>query len=217
MLALRLVVVLALGGAIAVFGFVGWVWLHPSDNPFAAAPAGPPLDIAGTLDDAQVARVRAAIQRAAEPPARVFLRSGGGSEAAERDLAAIINHVGATVVVPDEALCSSACVLLLADIPPARRQISPTAWLRVHGFSDGPAAADGPSMAPWVGKLSANWLAFLQGCRSQPLAYRSGLTMQWQEVQRLDADPRAIDCDAIAFRTLAWTTAHLSANLYMTQ
>jgi hypothetical protein len=217
MLALRLLMVVALAGALAVFGFAGWVYLHPSDSPFADATPGPPLDIAGPLDDGMVARVRATVRRAAHPPTRVFLRSGGGSDVAARDLAGIINRLGAELVVPDQALCSSACVMLLADVAASARRISPTAWLRVHGLSEGGAVDDNPGMAPWIRRLSANWLIFMEGCRSRPLLRRSGLTMQWQEVQRLDADPRSIDCDAIAFRTLDWTTAHLSTDLYMTR
>lgn len=220
MQALRVVVVLSFLGAVAAFGAAGWLWLTRPDAPppparGADAVPGPPLEIVGFLDDPMVAGVRAAIGQAARPPAQVFIRSGGGTEANARQLADMINGLGAELVVADHALCASGCVILLVDVP--RRRISPTAWLRVQGFADTMDAPAAASMAPWVGRLSARWLAFLQGCRGQPLQWRAGLTMQWQEIQRLEADPRAIDCNAIAYRTADWTSAHLTRNLLLDQ
>lgn len=127
MQALRVVVVLSFLGAIASFGAAGWLWLTEPVAPpppvrGAETAPGPPLEIIGFLDDSLVAGVRTAIGQASRPPAQIFIRSGGGTEANARQLADMVNGLGAELVVADHALCASGCVMLLADVPRRRIQ-----------------------------------------------------------------------------------------------
>lgn len=204
-----------LGGA-GLIGYSLWSYRQQADIAVVSEPAAKgggeevSLVIAGPITPGTVTKVKAAIDRAPRVPGRFVIRSRGGSEAAARDLAAIINRLGADVEVSNRALCASVCVSLLSEVDPAHRRIDGGAWLRVADKGAGPTG--------WnvqIGRLSANWLGFLQGCGAQSQLLRSGITMTWDEVQHLNTDPHGLSCADLATRTSKWLSRVTDSNLFV--
>ena len=195
---------LGAGPAAAQSGDAGF---PPADVSFVA---GGILDIKGAVVGGTLPRVDAVL--AAHPGAVAAIRiwSGGGTLDGAQRLARTVNRLGVPIRVEAGALCSSACVILLAEVQPRLRVIDPKAWLRVHGLSErppgAPKEAGAAAMEPWIKTLSANWLGFLRECRSEPLTRVAGLAMTWGEVQMLDASPRSVNCDSIAYRDKDWVS-----------
>ncbi len=166
------------------------------------------IEIDGLLTPATASIVERMMKGPPWPVATLRVRSnGGGGNGAER-LARLANAAGLQVRVEDRAICSSACVIFLAQVRPELRRVAPGAWLRVHGRSTGP---DDPRdrekstvMDEWVGMISPAWLRFLEGCRSKPLVRDAGIAMTWAEVEAVGRGPAAVDCDAIGHRTKDW-------------
>ena len=200
---------------VAFAGVAGSWWLDRTLNDMAQADGYPSANITrsgdvlvmnGLIVNATLARV--AQEMATAPVRRIRVWSGGGMGAASILLARRLNQAGVVMEVGPRSVCSSACVMLLAELRPELRAIDPGAWLRVHGSSDGPddlrdAERPDQNMGPWVRKLSPAWFDYLAACTSKPLVRNAGLAMTWGEVRAVERGAGAA-CDRIAFRTKDW-------------
>jgi hypothetical protein len=144
------------------------------------------------------------------------------------ELARIFDTIGADLILEENAICASACVILVAAMSEGHRHLAPGSWLFVHPESpalpeirldpSGSAAGDpDDSMDRWIAKISTNWLGFLQGCKMQPLSQRGGLAMTWAEVEQVDKDPSSIDCDRIAYRDIEWLRGKMTSDLHLSE
>jgi hypothetical protein len=196
--------------------------------------AGGTLGVVGPIGSMTVRNVAAEIDRSRGRVSSVSVRSLGGIDVAAVELARLFDTLGADLVLEDQAICASACVILVAAVSEAHRHLAPGSWLFVHPAVREPAETpealsgsavaqalgempDDPenSMERWVAKISPNWLVFLQGCQLQPLVQRGGLAMTWAEIERVDKDPSSLDCDRIAYRDVDWLRANMTADLFL--
>jgi hypothetical protein len=196
--------------------------------------AGGTIGLVGPIGSMTVRNVEAGIDRSWGRVSAVSVRSLGGIDVSAVELARLFETLGADLVLEDQAICASACVILVAAVSEGHRHLAPGAWLFVHPAArqlpespdalSGRAQAQVPgetpgdpedSMERWVAKISPNWLSFLQGCQLQPLLQRGGLAMTWAEIERVDKDPSSLDCDRIAYRDVDWLRANMTADLFL--
>lgn len=192
------------------------MWSRQGGDGYEAAEVGfvqdPVLGGVVTLDglivSATVERFDGVIAAHAGAVRVLRVTSPGGITAAADRLAEAVNRAGLVVRIEREDLCSSACVMFLAGVPPGKRVIDAGAWLRVHGGSarlPGEVKEAGSEyMSAAVQVILPAWLAFLRQCRSEPLLREAGLAMLWGEVQGLERAGRRTDCEAIAYRDKDW-------------
>lgn len=211
--------VLVMLGGIGLVGYSVWSYRQQADIAVQTEPAAPGsgeivrMVIAGPITAATVTNVNLAVSQARRVPSRFVIRSSSGSEAAARDLAALINRLGADVEVTDRALCASVCVSLLSEVDPEHRRIDDGAWLRVaeRGNRENGAKV----WAAEIGRLSANWLGFLSSCPILPRLMQSGIVMTWGEIESLGANTHAFSCADLSARTPKWLSGVTDANLFV--
>jgi len=197
-------------------------------------PVGGMLRVVGPIGSMTLRDIESTIDRARGRVSVVSVRSLGGIDVTAVELARFFDTIGADLVLDDNAICASACVILVAAMSEGHRHLAPGAWLFVHPESlalpetqpSGGAAAQGfgnaadepeDSMDRWVEKISKNWLSFLQGCKLQPLSQRGGLAMTWAEVEQVDKDPSSLDCDRIAYRDIEWLRGKMTSDLRLSE